>query len=110
MDTTVVAPCPWVESITLLRLPEQADQRLQDLMDRNNEGQLTQKKEKKNKENKEKGQAIFNKLSSCPLCSRIAKYLARAPKSVAIEPALPGRPNTGANGAARSLQCFLSAR
>ncbi len=41
MDTTVDAPLQWVESITMLRLPEQADQRLQDLMDRNNEGQLT---------------------------------------------------------------------
>jgi len=35
------APLQWVESITMLRLPEQADRRLQDLMDRNNEGQLT---------------------------------------------------------------------
>ena len=42
MDTTVDAPLQWVESITMLRLPEQADQRLQDLMDRNNEGQLSQ--------------------------------------------------------------------
>lgn len=41
MDTTVDAPLQWVESITMLRLPEQADQRLQDLMDRNNEGGLT---------------------------------------------------------------------
>ncbi len=42
MDTTVDAPLQWVESITMLRLPEQADQRLQELMDRNNEGRLTQ--------------------------------------------------------------------
>ncbi|TWU58518.1 hypothetical protein Poly51_12970 [Rubripirellula tenax] len=41
MDTRVDAPLQWVESITMLRLPEQADQRLQNLMDRNNEGQLT---------------------------------------------------------------------
>ncbi len=41
MDTTVDAPMEWVESITLLRLPEHADRRLQDLMDRNNEGKLT---------------------------------------------------------------------
>ena len=41
MDTTVDAPLQWVESITMLRLPEQAAQRLQDLMDRNNEGQLS---------------------------------------------------------------------
>jgi hypothetical protein len=41
LDTTVDAPLQWVESITMLRLPEQADQRLQNLMDRNNEGQLT---------------------------------------------------------------------
>ena len=41
MVTTVDAPLVWVESITMLRLPEQADQRLQALMDRNNEGQLS---------------------------------------------------------------------
>ena len=41
MDTTIDAPLEWVESITMLRLPEHADQRLQDLMDRNNEGKLT---------------------------------------------------------------------
>ena len=41
MDTTVDAPLEWVESITMLRLPEHADRRLQDLMDRNNEGALT---------------------------------------------------------------------
>ncbi len=42
MDTTIDAPLQWVESITMLRLPEQADQRLQDLMDRNNDGQLSE--------------------------------------------------------------------
>jgi hypothetical protein len=41
MDTTVDAPMEWVESITMLRLPEHADRRLQELMDRNNDGQLT---------------------------------------------------------------------
>lgn len=38
MGTTVEAPLQWVESIPVLRLPEQAGQRLQNLMDRNNEG------------------------------------------------------------------------
>lgn len=42
MDATIDAPLQWVESITMLRLPEQADRRLQDLMDRNNEGRLSQ--------------------------------------------------------------------
>jgi hypothetical protein len=41
VDTTVDAPLEWVESITMLRLPEHADRRLQELMDRNNEGELT---------------------------------------------------------------------
>lgn len=41
MDVTVDAPLQWVESITALRLPDQTDQRMQDLMDRNNEGQLS---------------------------------------------------------------------
>lgn len=42
MALTIDAPLQWVESITMLRLPEHADQRLQELMDRNNEGQLTE--------------------------------------------------------------------
>jgi len=41
MASTVDAPLQWVESITMLRLPDRADDRLQDLMDRNNEGTLT---------------------------------------------------------------------
>ena len=41
MDTTIDAPLEWVESITKLRLAEHADRRLQELMDRNNEGKLT---------------------------------------------------------------------
>jgi hypothetical protein len=42
MATTIDAPQQWVENIAMLRLPEQADRRLQQLMDRNNEGQLTE--------------------------------------------------------------------
>ena len=42
MSDTVDAPLQWVESITLLRLPEHADKRLQVLMDRNNEGLLSE--------------------------------------------------------------------
>jgi hypothetical protein len=42
MATTIDAPLQWVESITMLRLPEHADRRLQELMDRNNEGLLTE--------------------------------------------------------------------
>ena len=41
MAATVDAPMEWVESITMLRLPENADRRLQELMNRNNDGQLT---------------------------------------------------------------------
>ena len=40
MSATVSAPEPWVRSIGDLRLPPQADKRLQELMDRNNEGLL----------------------------------------------------------------------
>ncbi len=43
MASTIGAPLHWVESNTMLRLPEHADQRLQDLMGRNNEGKLTEK-------------------------------------------------------------------
>ena len=41
MVATVDAPMEWVESITMLRLPEHADRRLQELMDRNNDGKLS---------------------------------------------------------------------
>ena len=41
MSATVPAPAGWVESVSRLRLPPQADRRLQDLMDRNTEGQIT---------------------------------------------------------------------
>jgi hypothetical protein len=42
MDITIDAPQQWVETVAMLRLPEQADRRLQQLMDRNNEGLLTE--------------------------------------------------------------------
>ena len=41
MSTTIDAPLELVESVGSLRLPAKADQRLQELMDRNNEGLLT---------------------------------------------------------------------
>ena len=41
MDAIVPAPIEWVESVSGLRLPANADHRLQELMHRNNEGQLT---------------------------------------------------------------------
>ena len=40
MPPTIDAPVPWVEAVSALRFPPQADRRLQDLMDRNNEGLL----------------------------------------------------------------------
>jgi hypothetical protein len=42
MFTTIDAPLQWVETVATLRLPEQADRHLQQLMDRNNEGQLSE--------------------------------------------------------------------
>ncbi len=42
MSSTIDAPQEWVESVSDLRLPPKSDQRLQDLMDRNNEGLLTE--------------------------------------------------------------------
>ena len=41
MSSTIDAPLEWVETVGNLRLPPRADQRLQALMDRNNEGLLT---------------------------------------------------------------------
>lgn len=40
MSTTIDAPVEWVETIGRLRLPGKSDVRLQQLMDRNNEGEL----------------------------------------------------------------------
>ena len=45
MSATIDAPQQWVENIAMLRLPEQTDRRLQQLMDRNNEGLLTEQEQ-----------------------------------------------------------------
>ena len=42
MSSTIDAPLEWVETVGNLRLPPKTDQRLQELMDRNNEGLLTE--------------------------------------------------------------------
>jgi len=41
MSTTIPAPTEWVATIGELRLPSKTDIRLQQLMDRNNEGNLS---------------------------------------------------------------------
>lgn len=38
MATTIDALLQWVENVDTLRLPEQVDRHLQQLMDRNNQG------------------------------------------------------------------------
>lgn len=43
MNTTIDAPVEWVETIGRLRLSGKSDERLQQLMDRNNEGELDAK-------------------------------------------------------------------
>ncbi len=40
--STIDAPLEWVETVGNLRLPPKTNQRLQELMDRNNEGLLTE--------------------------------------------------------------------
>jgi hypothetical protein len=40
--TVIPAPSDWVEAVSRLKLPPRADRRLQELMDRNNEGHLTE--------------------------------------------------------------------
>jgi hypothetical protein len=40
VNSTIAAPIDWIESVGNLRFPSKADHRLQDLMDRNNEGLL----------------------------------------------------------------------
>ena len=42
MGITVAAPVEWVESVSDLRLPPKANERLQQLMERNTEGLLTE--------------------------------------------------------------------
>ncbi len=42
MNSVIAAPTDWIESVGDLRLPSKADHRLQDLMDRNNEGHLSE--------------------------------------------------------------------
>jgi hypothetical protein len=41
--TVVAAPVDWIEFVSELRLPANADRRLQELMERNNEGRLLAK-------------------------------------------------------------------
>ena len=40
MNSTIAAPVDWIETVGNLRFPLKADHRLQELMDRNNEGLL----------------------------------------------------------------------
>ena len=40
MSSTIAAPVDWVEAVGNLHFPPKADHRLQELMDRNNEGLL----------------------------------------------------------------------
>jgi len=42
MDSLIAAPVDWIESLGNLRFPSKADHRLQELMDRNNEGLLSE--------------------------------------------------------------------
>ena len=42
MNSVIAAPVDWIESVGDLRIPPKADHRLQNLMDRNNEGLLNQ--------------------------------------------------------------------
>lgn len=41
MDMTIPAPAEWVATVGALRLPSKTDLRLQQLMDRNNDGKLS---------------------------------------------------------------------
>lgn len=41
LSTTIDAPVEWVEAVGNLRFPPKANQRLQELMDRNNDGLLS---------------------------------------------------------------------
>ena len=43
--SSIAAPTEWVETVSTLRLPPKTDRRLQDLMERNTEGQLTEEEQ-----------------------------------------------------------------
>lgn len=47
MDSTIAAPIDWIEAVGNLRFPSKADRRLQELMDRNNEGLLQEAEREK---------------------------------------------------------------
>ena len=42
MNAVIAAPVDWIESVGKLRFPSKTDRRLQELMERNNEGLLDQ--------------------------------------------------------------------
>ena len=46
MSDTVTVPEEWIESVTELTFPESTDRRMQDLMDRNNQGALSAEERK----------------------------------------------------------------
>ena len=46
MAETVSVPEEWIESVTELTFPESTDRRMQELMDRNNEGTLSEEEKK----------------------------------------------------------------
>ena len=46
MADTVAVPEEWIESVTELTFPESTDRRMQELMDRNNEGTLSAEEKK----------------------------------------------------------------
>jgi len=41
MAAVISAPVEWIESVGALKLPDKTDRRLQELMDRNNEGEIS---------------------------------------------------------------------
>jgi hypothetical protein len=47
VDSTIAAPIDWIEAVGNLRFPSKADRRLQELMDRNNEGLLQEAEREK---------------------------------------------------------------
>ncbi len=46
MADTITVPEKWIESVTELKFPESTDRRMQQLMDRNNEGTLSSEERK----------------------------------------------------------------
>lgn len=58
MNATIAVPEEWVESVSELTFPKETDERMQELMSKNNEGLLTRNEKKQLKAYVEMSEAL----------------------------------------------------